>query len=295
MGKVTHKVSVELTPEEFEALTIIFAESEQVHWTLEQELEEGHYALCGYFEGDSKDEWERFQEQIPSLKGKKLRNEIVQDQDWSNAYKRYLRPEKIGPLHIIPIWKQKTYIVPENEFGIYLDAEMAFGTGAHETTQLCLARLVEYRRLFPKANFEKQMIDVGCGSGILSIAAAKLGFSGIYGFDIDPDAIKISKKNAEQNHALGIHFEVADLKFGILGKQTDFVSANVLAPILVENASILVNTVRKYGCLSLSGILSTEVESVKEAFTPLVERYWDAFFANVKTLGQWSEIAYVRT
>lgn len=293
MGKTINKVSVDLTPEEFEALTILFSELEQPCWTLEQE--EGRYTLCGYFEGNWEGEWKWIQDKVPSLKGKNFCSEVVQDQDWSSAYKRYLKSEKIGPLHIIPIWEQATYEVPEKGFGIYLDAEMAFGTGAHETTQLCLARLVEYRNLFPKANFEKQMIDVGCGSGILSIAAAKLGFFEIYGFDIDPDAIKISKKNAEQNHVSGIAFEVADLKFGILGKQTDFVSANVLAPILIENASILVNTVRKYGCLSLSGILSTEVEAVKEAFTPLVERYWDAFFANVKTLGQWSEVAYVRT
>jgi ribosomal protein L11 methyltransferase len=172
---------------------------------------------------------------------------------------------------------------------------MAFGTGAHETTKLCLARVVEYRNLFKNTLFLKRVIDVGCGSGILSLAAAKLGFGHVYGFDSDPEAVRISRKNAQQNGEPAIEFCAADISAGILGRQADLILANILAPVLIAHASLLVNTIKPYGILSLGGVLNGEVESVKAVFTPLVERHWSGSISNTKTMGQWSEIAYVRT
>ncbi|MDR1906982.1 MAG: 50S ribosomal protein L11 methyltransferase [Puniceicoccales bacterium] len=288
-----NKVFLDLLPEESRTVEVILAETEQIHWTIEKN--DTKCQLCGYFEDDFQNSWGNLQKQIPLLADKTLIREMIHDCDWQNEYKKYLQPFNVGPLHVVPVWERKNYSVPENHFAIYLDAEMAFGTGAHETTKLCLARIVEYRNLFSKDLFLKKVIDVGCGSGILSIAAAKLGFKAVYGFDIDPDAVRISEKNALENDVSTIEFKVAGINEGILGHQADLILANVLAPVLIAHASVLVNTVKKYGALSLSGILAEEVAAVNAAFTPLVKRHWDSFFTNTKSLGQWSEIAYVRT
>ncbi|MDR1590782.1 MAG: 50S ribosomal protein L11 methyltransferase [Puniceicoccales bacterium] len=288
-----NKVFLKLLPEELEIVEVILAETEQTRWVIEKN--DGQCLLCGYFEEDFQNSWKNLQKQIPILAEKTLNCEIIRDCDWQNEYKKYLQPFNIGPLHVVPVWERAVYGVPENQFAIYLDAEMAFGTGAHETTKLCLARLVEYRNLFVKDLFLKEVIDVGCGSGILSIAAAKLGFKAVYGFDIDPDAVKISEKNATENDVSSVEFKVAAINEGILGRQTDFIIANVLASVLVAHAPLLVNTVKKYGALSLGGILVEEIEAVQATFIPLVKHHWNAFFTNAKSLGQWAEIVYVRT
>ncbi|MDR0418214.1 MAG: 50S ribosomal protein L11 methyltransferase [Puniceicoccales bacterium] len=288
-----NRVFLNLLPEELKTVETILDEIKQTHWTVEKT--DTQCQLCGYFEGSFQNSWQDLQKQIPLLAHKTLNYEMIQDRDWQNEYKKYLQPFNIGPLHIVPIWERERYLVPEGQFAIYLDAEMAFGTGAHETTKLCLARIIEYRNLFSKDLFLKEVIDVGCGSGILSISAAKLGFKAVYGFDIDPDVIKISKKNAIENNVPSIEFAIAGINEGILGRRADLIMANILAPTLIAHASVLVNTVKKYGALSLSGILIEEIEAVKAAFTPLVKRNWDSFFTNTKLLGQWVEIAYVRT
>ncbi|MDR0741034.1 MAG: 50S ribosomal protein L11 methyltransferase [Puniceicoccales bacterium] len=288
-----NRVSLNLLPNESKVVEVLLGEMEQTLWTIEKT--DAQCQLCGYFEGDFQNSWKDLQKQIPPLVDKTPIYEIIQDCDWQNEYKKYLQSFNIGPLHIVPLWERENYEVPKNQFAIYLDAEMAFGTGAHETTKLCLARIVEYRNLFSKDLFLKEAIDIGCGSGILSIAAAKFGFRTVYGFDIDPDAVRISEKNAAENDVSSVTFAVAGINEGILGHRADFIVANVLASVLIEHASILVNTVKKYGALSLGGILVEEIESVKAAFIPIIKRHWDSFFTNTKSLGQWAEIAYVRT
>jgi ribosomal protein L11 methyltransferase len=288
-----NKIFLDLLAEESKIIEVALDETEQTHWTVEKT--DTQCQLCGYFEDDFQNSWEELQRQIPLLTGRIPVCETIQGRDWQNEYKKYLQPFNIGPLHVVPVWERDSYGIPENQFAIYLDAEMAFGTGSHETTKLCLARIVEYRNLFSKDLFLKKVIDVGCGSGILSIAAAKLGVRTVYGFDSDPDAVKISKKNATENGISSIEFAVADINEGILGHRADLILANILAPVLIAHATILVNTVKKYGVLSLSGILVEELETVKAVFTPLVKRHWDSFFVNAKSLGQWVEIAYVRT
>ncbi|MDR2200824.1 MAG: 50S ribosomal protein L11 methyltransferase [Puniceicoccales bacterium] len=287
-----NRVFLDLSPEESAIIALALAEGEQIQWALEET--ENQCQLCGYFIGDFQKSWETLRKQIPLLSGKIPLCEVIEERDWQSEYKKFLAPFNIGPLHIIPNWYRDIYSVPDHQFGIYLDAEMAFGTGAHETTKLCLARLVDYQHLFKNSMFLKKMIDVGCGSGILSIAAAKLGFGNIYGFDRDPDAVKISQKNAQQNETT-ISFAEADINGGLLGLQADFIAPNILAPDLIAHASLLVNTVKQYGMLSLSGILREELESVQNVFTPLVKRHWNCSISNAKTMGQWVEISYVRT
>ncbi|MDR1303197.1 MAG: 50S ribosomal protein L11 methyltransferase [Puniceicoccales bacterium] len=288
-----NRVFLDLSPEEAAAVERAFSEEEQGPWVIEKTDQQCQ--LCGYFDGNFQEFWQLLQTRIPLLAAKTLAREELPAREWQEEYKRFLKPFQLGCLHVVPAWERLSYPVPDGQFAVYLDAEMAFGTGAHETTKLCLARIVDYRNLFKSTLFLKKMIDVGCGSGILSIAAAKLGFGRVYGFDNDPEAVKISEKNARENGVSTIEFSVAGISAGILGYQADLVVANILAPVLIAHASLLVNTVKRYGILSLSGILDGEVEAVKTAFTPLVERHWDGSISNTKTMGQWSEIAYIRT
>jgi ribosomal protein L11 methyltransferase len=107
--------------------------------------------------------------------------------DWSEAWKRFHRPVRIGPLWIGPPWEQ-----PDSDaLPVVLDPGRAFGTGSHPTTRLCLALLLE--------RSPTSLLDLGCGSGILGVAAAKLGFAPVTGFDLDPDAVAATTENARAN------------------------------------------------------------------------------------------------
>ena len=139
------KVFTELSHDEFQAIETSFFEIEQENWALEKE--ENQYFLCGYFNDDFSDSWQNLISQIPFLQQKTLIEINIQQQDWQNEYKKYLHPITVSPIHIVPLWEKENYIIPTNEHGIYLDAGMAFGTGAHETTQLCIERLVNIEKI----------------------------------------------------------------------------------------------------------------------------------------------------
>ncbi|MDR0444691.1 MAG: 50S ribosomal protein L11 methyltransferase [Puniceicoccales bacterium] len=268
---------------------------ETPEWSLEQKDNEPVH-LCGYFTDIShiSPAWELLCSLISSLRSYTPSQETLQDTDWKNHYKEFLKPFQIGPLHIIPEWFRKNYTLPPQHHGIYLDAGLAFGTGAHETTQLCLRRLVDFALFHPQHLNTLKYIDAGCGSGILSLAAYKLGFRHILGCDTDPDAIRVSRENAQLNAIpdTAIDFQIADVTYGLLGRQANLISANILAPTLKAHAHLLVHTVAPGGTLSLSGILNTEVMDIQATFDPLLKKYWPDFQVLQPSLGEWAEIAY---
>jgi len=192
----------------------------------------------------------------------------IADQNWMEAWKQHYKPIPIGKrLMIIPAWLES----PEpNRIPIKIDPGMAFGTGTHPTTQLCLELMEKY---FVGAQYiaPLHVIDVGCGSGILSIAALKLGATSVLGVDIDTESIKNSRENAGVNGIAdelilgqGSVKEILDGKFAF--KSAPLVVANILAPVIIRLFEAgLADLVEPNGMLILSGILQEQSQNVIEA------------------------------
>jgi ribosomal protein L11 methyltransferase len=192
----------------------------------------------------------------------------IADQNWMEAWKEHYRPIPIGHrLLILPAWLES----PEPQrVAIKIDPGMAFGTGTHPTTQLCL-ELMEDSVEGPESKIGWRVIDIGCGSGILSIAAIKLGATEALGVDIDPESIKNSRENADTN-AIG---EELVLGVGSVGevlagkfpwRSATLVLANILAPVIIRLFDAgLADTVEPGGAIILSGILEEQAAGVVEA------------------------------
>jgi ribosomal protein L11 methyltransferase len=189
----------------------------------------------------------------------------IADQNWMEAWKQHYKPIAIGErLAIVPAWMESP---DPNRIAIKIDPGMAFGTGTHPTTQLCLGLMEkEFVTRHPSL-----VIDVGCGSGILSIAALKLGAISALGVDIDADSIVNARENANTNHigdelilSLGSVQEVSDGKFAF--RKAPLVVANILAPVIIRLFDAgLAGLIEKNGAIILSGILQEQAQSVIEA------------------------------
>lgn len=186
---------------------------------------------------------------------------VIKEEDWAEAWKVHYHPLRVGKhLLVRPLWID---VDPEpDDLVISLDPGMAFGTGTHPTTQLCLEALED----LTQANHE--ILDLGCGSGILSIAAAKLGATQVVGLDIDPIAVKATLENAEANGvAEQIIAEEGSLEAVIKsGRQYDLIVVNILAKIILQmTENNLGDIVRPGGLAIFSGIIDTQVEEVEVA------------------------------
>lgn len=183
--------------------------------------------------------------------------EQIEDKDWEREWMDNFHPMQFGKrLWICPSWRE----VPDpNAVNVMLDPGLAFGTGTHPTTALCLQWLDSL-----DLN-GKTVIDFGCGSGILAIAALKLGAEKAIGIDIDPQAILASENNAKAN-GVGDRLQLFLAKDQPKELQADVVVANILAGPLKELAPNIITLVKPNGYLGLSGILATQAESVCEAY-----------------------------
>ena len=232
----------------------------------------------------------------------------VPDEDWKLSYRRHFKIEPIGRrLVTVPTWELEGFRA-SGEFSdripLVLDPGMAFGTGKHETTRACLEYIDELA-----GDGVQSFLDMGCGSGILSIAAAKLGFSPVAGFDIDEDAVNASRENAALNGvsvdyrlfalgkgavtldesieaAKGVYPDLAlqgrDVGSGAAPfAPADFVVANILGPLLIAFADEIAGYAKK--TLIVSGILNELYPEVRGAFAALG-------FSEVsrKTIGEWT-------
>jgi ribosomal protein L11 methyltransferase len=191
-----------------------------------------------------------------------LQQETIEDQPWERAWMDSFQPMCFGErLWIYPSW----YETPDDDsVKLLLDPGLAFGTGTHPTTALCL------EWLDGQDMTGKTVLDYGCGSGVLAIAALKLGATQAVGTDIDPQALQATLDNAERNH-----IDLAQLHNcypDALPQQThDVVMANILAGPLVELAPVLLARLRKGGQLILSGILAEQTEAITNAYQPSLD------------------------
>jgi len=187
---------------------------------------------------------------------------LLPDQDWRDSYKAHFKASQFGRLHWVPVWEREKFQPASGEVVIWLDPGLAFGTGNHETTRLCCERLVALAEKAGGKAADWRVIDAGCGSGILALSAAKLGFKRVAGFDNDPEAVRVSEENAALNGLAGaVEFFTGDLVSGLAGgRQAEIVLANIQADVLMRYVNELVGAVASGGALVLSGILAIELE-----------------------------------
>ena len=181
----------------------------------------------------------------------------VDDEDWARRSQQNLTPITVGKLTVVAS-RQSPVTSPET-IAIVIPPSMGFGTGHHATTRLCLAAL---QAADPRGKF---VLDVGTGSGLLAIAAAKLGATRAIGTDDDADALQAANENLDVNNVTNVEFVVSDLMKHPL-PTADIVLANLMGALVVRAASRLVQAVRPGGVLIVSGVLATERDEVRRAF-----------------------------
>ena len=212
----------------------------------------------------------------------------VADQNWMEAWKQHYKPILIGErLVIVPAWMESP---DPNRIPIKIDPGMAFGTGTHPTTQLCLElmELIFNDRTSSTVHRTLTVIDVGCGSGILSIAALKLGAKTALGVDIDAGSVKNARENADAN-GVGEEFilgvgSVAEIKSGQFAfDRAPLVVANILAPVIVRLFEAgLARLIEEQGAIILSGILQEQEERVLDA-----AQTQGLFLSERRQMGDW--------
>jgi ribosomal protein L11 methyltransferase len=188
----------------------------------------------------------------------KLDAEGLNEEDWAHAWKKYYKPIKLGKITVVPAWE--SYEESEGEIVIRMDPGMAFGTGTHETTRLVM-RLMQNERLEGC-----RVLDIGTGSGILSICASKLGASKIYAYDIDPVAVKVARENVRDGGCDNIVVGVSDLLSGVDGSEKyDFCLANIVAEIIIRMLPGISEYLKEDATLILSGIIEPSKQDVLDA------------------------------
>jgi len=181
----------------------------------------------------------------------------VADQDWTEAWKAGLGPLSVGRVFVRPSWIDAA--PPPGAAEVVLDPGMAFGTGTHPTTSLCLRALSDLLAERPGAS----VLDVGTGSGLLAIAAARLGAGRVAGNDVDPVAVAVARDNAARN---GVVLELTAEPASALRGPFDVVVANILANTLSDLAPAIAAQVAPGGALLLCGLLAGQEEEVRRAY-----------------------------
>jgi ribosomal protein L11 methyltransferase len=276
------------------ALEDWFCEDVQPHWLLDEHWQTGAHTLRGFFAdaGLAAAELARLRARFPAV-GEPAEARELADRDWQEAYKIHFKPWHERGLHWVPVWESAQYPLPPGEQMVVLDPGMAFGTGNHETTRLCARRLLDARDAWHGAGLARRsVIDAGCGSGILAISAAKLGFGTVRGFDLDPDSVRISIENEQLCGLAGrIEWSWAGLADGLAGDSADLLMANILADVLCAHADLLLGAIRPGGWLVLSGILAHEIDAVRGIFSARAEALWGAASApDSRSDGEWADL-----
>ena len=184
----------------------------------------------------------------------------IKEEDWATTWQKYYHRTRVGNhLIICPVWEDYT---PENpdDIKLLLNPGMSFGTGTHETTRLCLAELEK------RVTSKTELLDIGCGSGILSIASSLLGAKSVVGVDIDPIAVKVAGENAALNHLSKdrVQFLCSDLTDRASG-QYDIICANIVADAIIHLSGAVRPFLKPGGIFLCSGIIKPRAEEIVHA------------------------------
>ena len=205
----------------------------------------------------------------------------MEEDDWANSWKKYYKPTKVGKRIVIkPTWED--YTAKDDEIIVNMDPGMAFGTGTHETTQLCVTKLEDY------VHPGDLVLDIGCGTGILSIIAAELGCGRVIGVDLDPVAVKVARENIELN---GFSDKI-EIREGNLveviaeDEQADLIVANILAEAIIELADMIIPFLKKDGVFIASGIINDRLEAVLAKLETVGFE-----ILNIEQMGEWNAVA----
>lgn len=214
----------------------------------------------------------------------------VDEEDYANSWKQYYKPIKIGNrIVIVPEWE--SYEKADGEITVALNPGMAFGTGTHETTSMCIEALQDIV-------FEgDEVLDIGCGSGILSVTALLCGANRADATDIDRNAVNVAYENAELNgvkdrlHATEDNILSAESPIRTAGKKYNVVIANIVADVIIEICGFVKTLIKPYGCFVASGIISERLDDVVKAMNDNglcvaaihEKRGWNCIIANPDT------------
>lgn len=210
------EIKIEIAPAAVDAVDELLLELGVEGWSLLQDVIINRAWIVGIFPSaeEARERWAELVLLLPPEAAPAAPVErALGDQDWRDSYKAHFKAWRCGRLHWVPVWERATHVLGEGETAIWLDPGLAFGTGNHETTRLCVERLVARAE---SHGTRGRVIDAGCGSGILALSALRLGWTDVVGFDNDPEAVRVSEENAALNDLAGaLRFETADLVTGL--------------------------------------------------------------------------------
>jgi ribosomal protein L11 methyltransferase len=284
---------VEIPAPSAEAVEEALLESGFGGWSLLEDAVGRRAWIVGIFQGEeeARARWSELAPALPPGAAGGFRLRRLPDADWKHSYREHFKAWAFGRLHWVPVWERGTFRLPGGHSVLWLDPGMAFGTGNHETTRLCIERLVEFEARRPGAAPRMSLVDAGCGSGILALSASLLGFGRVSGFDSDPEAVRVSVENADLNGLGGrVRFALAGLPEGLGNAASDVVLANIQADVLCANAGALARAVAEGGLLAMSGILAGEADGVRAAFAPVTA----GWASESRVLGEWCDLALSR-
>ncbi|MBC8096912.1 MAG: 50S ribosomal protein L11 methyltransferase [Akkermansiaceae bacterium] len=273
------KISVVTNPEAEDAVAELIQSLFQEAVSSYTEAETGKTTVASYL--STKADWPRRRVELRaglariksyglSLGSGKISFQKIRREDWAESWKRHFKAIEIGSALLIkPSWIKRR--PRQGQAVMILDPGLSFGTGQHPTTSFCLRQLVDRRVAGSgkQASTKPSFLDVGTGSGILAIAAAKLGYAPIKAFDFDPESIRVARENARKNRVTGrLRLHRADLTKlpHRSSKRYDVICANLISTLLIAERHRILNRLKPTGILIVAGILENEFTQVQRAF-----------------------------